>query len=181
MIKQLSNILLILLGATLFAAATGWASAYFYLAIKDKTEATADLLAKSSELSGKESHLVSLVLALKKDYANIEKLNGYVIKENEIVSFAKTLEDLGPQSGTAVKIEALDKGLTEKAVPYLNLRISAIGSFENVFRLMVLLENFPGKFEWRSTRLGRESLSDKQKGAPQWSLGVSFSALNFVR
>lgn len=173
---------MLLLIALVFALVSGGAYAFFFVAMKDKTDATAELLAKTEELSGKESRLTSAVTTLKNESANIDEISRYFIKESEIAVFAKKLEDLGPQSGTSLSIESLDPGLTEKSVPFLSLLIKATGEFSYIERLLLLLENFPGKFEWKTVRLTRDaSLQKVGSRAPEWRVEIFLTALNFAK
>lgn len=166
------------------------AYSFIFITMKNKTEATSELLSKTAELSGKETRMASAAAALKNESANIEKLSTYFIKESEIVSFAKKIEELGTQSGTDLSLEALDPGVTEKTIPFLDFRIRATGEFVNIQRLLVLLENFPGKFEWKTVRLVREASSGQVSGTgtsktvsqiPMWKLEVFLTARNFIK
>lgn len=180
----------ILLGTALaLMAVAGGAYAFFFVVMKGKTQATAELSAKLEELSGKQSRVASALAVLKNEAPQIEKLSAYFIRESEIVAFTKKIEALGPQSGTALTLESLEPGLTEKTVPYLNFRIKATGNFAAVIRLLTLLENFPGKFEWKTVRLVRADTSGQQVSAtttrgintPEWSVEVFLTALNFIK
>lgn len=184
---------LVLLGiAVTFALAVSGAYAFIFFSIKNKTVGTILLSEKIDELSGKEARITASVSLLKRESENIQKLSEYFFNESEIVDFAKKVERLGPQSGTIITIDALEQGFTEKTVPYLNLRIRASGSFQNAMRLLVLLENFPGKLEWKTVRLFREAEATDQSQssgkviktastAPNWRVEASLNALNFVK
>lgn len=176
--------------ALLFTLVAGGAYAFLFVAMKNKTQATAELSAKIGEISGKESRVASAMSTLKDEAPNIEKLSTYFIKESEIVAFTKKIEELGPQSGTELSIVSLEPGLTEKTVPFLSLRIKATGEFADVARLLVLLENFPGKFEWKTVRLvlGESAPTPETATpakvaplAPQWMVEVFLTAMNFTK
>ncbi len=181
----------ILLGAALFfTVVAGSAYAFFFVAMKGKTQANAELSSKIGDISGKESRVASALATLKSETPNIEKLSAYFIKENEIVSFTKKIEALGPQSGTTLTIVSLDPGVTEKTVPFLSFRIKATGEFAAVMRLLVLLENFPGKFEWKTVRLVRGDFTPAHEAvpptkvavrSPEWMVEVFLTALNFTK
>lgn len=180
---------LILLGAGVaLTLAAGGSYTFLFFDMKDKTEATSVSSEKIAELSGKESRLASSVSVLRRENANIENVSAYFFNESDIVTFTKKIEALGPQSGTTITIESLDKGVTEKTVPFLNFRIKATGKFADVIRLLVLLENFPGKFDWKTVRLVRDTdtastASSTQKNTvkdPVWSVDAFLVALNFV-
>lgn len=188
--KSFNKTIILLLVAIVFALASGGAYTFFFIVTKNKTEATAELLSKTAEISGKEARMASAIATLKSESVNINKLSSYFIKESEIVAFAKNLEDLGRQSGTTLTIESLDPGLTEKTIPFLSFRIKATGEFADILRLLVLLENFPGKFEWKTVRLAHDISSNQQIGttakkvgpiAPLWGVEVFLTARNFIK
>ncbi|MDO8604262.1 MAG: hypothetical protein Q7K40_02580 [bacterium] len=183
---------LTLLGiATIFTLASGGLYAFLFYIMKDKTEATLVVSERLDDLSGKESRVVSSISTLRQESENIEKLSNYFFKENEVVAFTKKIEALGPQSGTVLTIESLEQGYTEKKAPFLNFRIRATGSFADVGRLLVLIENFPGKIEWKNVRITRDSVPANQDlvdgkvvapvvTTPEWRMEAFLVALNFI-
>lgn len=184
---------LILLGtAIVFALAGIGAYAFLFFAIKNKTEAASVISEKIDELSGRESRIASSVLVLRKEDANIKKITEYFFKENEVVAFTKKIEALGPQSGTKLTLQSLEQGYTEKTVPFLNFRIVANGKFADIQRLLILIENFPGKFEWKTVRLTLDSSQATEASVdgrtpvkvvasvPQWRVDAFLIARNFA-
>lgn len=167
-----------ILGITL-AITLGVAGAYYYLfsIIKDKTAATSILTEKINELSGRESRIASSVSTLRAQADNIDKLSTYFFNINDIVTFTKQIENLGEQSGTKLTISSLEQGTSDKSNPLVNFRIQAEGKFVNIERLLILLENFPGKFQWKSINLRQ---SGGTGATSVWSVDISLTALNFV-
>lgn len=190
--KANKKILTLLGTAIAFALAGGGAYTFLFLAIKNKTEAASVVSEKIDELSGRESRIASSVSILRKEDANIKKITEYFFKENEVVVFIKKIEALGPQSGTKLTLHSFDQGYTEKTVPFLNFRIIATGEFADIQRLLVLIENFPGMFEWKTVRLSLDSpqVAETQvdgkmpvkivAGTPQWRVDVFLIARNFA-
>lgn len=173
--------------AIVCAIGAGGIYAFFYTSMKNKTEATVGLSAQLNELSGQQARYLAAASALSDEKHNIEKLSAYFIRENDVVSFAKKIETLGPRSGTVVSIEALDPGVIS-GTSFLAFKISAEGKFENLEKLLVLLQNFPGKFEWKTVRLLKIAVatSDTVNGttkviAAKWKLEASLTALNFIK
>lgn len=178
--------------ATLLTLSAGGLYSFLFYVMKDKTEATLAISEKIDELSGKESRVVASVSTLRRENANIEKISEYFFKENEVVAFTKKIEALGPQSNTIVTIESLEQGYTDKKIPFLNFRIRSSGSFSDVARLLVLIENFPGKLEWKTVRISRDSVpttqmsGDSKETKPQvvtvplWRMEAFLVALNFI-
>lgn len=188
--KSLNKTVALLLTAIIFTLVAGGAYAFLFIVMKNKTKATAELLEKTEVLSGKESRMMSAITTLKNESANIEKLSSHFIKGGEIGEFAEKLEDLGRQSGTTLTLESIDPGVTEKTVEFLSFRIKATGKFADIQRLLVLLENFPGKLEWKTVRLVRDISSSQQVAtttkkivsqSPIWNVEVFLTAHNFIR
>ena len=185
---------LALLGTAITFALVGAGSyTFLFFATKSKTEATSLISEKIEELSGRESRIASSVSVLRKEDANIKKITEYFFKENEVVAFTKKIESLGSQSGTKLTIESLEQGYTEKTVPFLNFRIVATGKFSDIQRLLILIENFPGKFEWKTVRITRDSSTATEEPTvggktpakvalkdPQWRADAFLVALNFT-
>lgn len=184
---------LTLLGTSIvFALVGGGSYAFLFFAIKNKTEAASIISEKIEELSGRESRIASSVSVLRKEDANINKISEYFFKENEVVAFTKKIEALGAQSGTKLTLQSLEQGYTEKTVPFLNFRIVATGKFADIQRLLILIENFPGKFEWKTVRLTLDSSQYTEASVdgktpvkvgasvPQWRVDAFLIARNFA-
>lgn len=149
--KQKTLMLLGVALASVLVSALGYWGLFF--AIKNKTVATTPLLEKIDELSGREARIAVSTNVLRAQSKNIEKLSAYFFKESEVVEFTKKVEMLGPESGAIVSLESLEGGVTEKTVPYLNFRLTATGEFKSIYRLLLLLESFPGKIELKNVRV----------------------------
>lgn len=185
--NKTTTLLLVSLIATLVS---GGIYSFFFILTKNKTQETAEILEKTESLSGKNTQIASIIASLKNERENIDKLSSYFIKENEIALFIKKIENLGPQSGAEVILESLEPGVTEKSVPFLSFRIKANGKFEDIERLLILLENMPLKLEWKTARLTRGTISSpvmtgvSKKGPTEivtWNLEVFLSVRNFIR
>lgn len=187
--NKITILFVVALAVTLLA---GGVYVAMFFSMKDKTAATAETLRSIEDLSGKNLNLASSIAILKSQSANIDKLSSQFFNESEVVAFTDKIDALGAQSGTVVTIESLDPAVTGKSVPYLNLRLSATGKFEDILRLFALLENFPGNFEWKTVHLVRTDspLSGDQKGStttkanlvsPTWNAEIFLSVLNFVK
>lgn len=178
----------ILLGVAIGCAlAAGGLYSYFFIAMKSKTDESINLSTRLNAFSGEQLHYASTASALQNQSADVAKISSYFIKESEIVTFAKKIELLGKDAGVALSIVSLDPVIAQGADPALSFKLTADGKFENVERLLVLLQNFPGKFVWKTVRLSREGgiPVDTGKGragtsAASWRVEVSLEALNFV-
>lgn len=175
--------------AAVSAIVAGGVYMFFFFSMKNKTEAAINLSAQSSQFSGERARRVRVASSLQASKDDVGKLSSYFIKESEIVAFTKRIEALGTQAGVALSIQSLEPGLLSGDMPFLNFRIVATGKFQDIQRLLVFLQNFPGKFEWRNLRLVREGDAQPETGkptqkvvpVPQWNVEASLVALNFVK
>ena len=175
----------------LFAVMVGGLYASFFVVMKDKNRSIAEFLSRSEELIGRESRLRFAKSTLKIEQSNVDRLSSYLIRESEVVSFAKKIEALGAESGTALSLDLLESGVIEGGYPLLNFRVKAKGGFKEVMKLTSLLENYPIKFEWRSVHLVRDDSEmalpavqnpkTSVRVSPQWIITISLLASNFLR
>lgn len=188
MIKSLNKTTILLgiaIAGTLVATAV---YIFFFLSMKSKTQAATEISAQLDELSGKQQRYTTAASSLQSESSRIEKLSSFFIKESDIVRFTKKIEALGPKAGVALSLESLDPGMTEAGVSFLNFRIIAQGRFENTEKLLLLLQNFPGKFEWKTVNLARDNrgssevgTSTPKTGTQKWRAEVSLVAYNFIK
>ncbi|MCK9345154.1 MAG: hypothetical protein M0P64_03490 [Candidatus Pacebacteria bacterium] len=172
--KQKTLILLGIASVFMLGSIGGYAALFF--AIKDKTIATTPLVEKIDELSNREARITASIATLRAENEKVEKLFAYFFKENDIVTFAKKIELLGIESGAEVTLDGLEQAIVNKTTPTLSFRISALGGFDNIQRLMLLLENFPGKLEWKSASVTRSN----QTLPAEWRFDASLTMRNFL-
>ncbi|MFA5997620.1 MAG: hypothetical protein WC791_04010 [Candidatus Paceibacterota bacterium] len=163
--------------AIVFTLVTTGLYTALYVAIKNKTAATTPLLEKVDELAGRESRITASLATLRKQSENIDKISAVFFHENEIIDFTKKIEALGDQSGTKLTLESLEQGVTGTGGPSLSFRIQATGKFADIERLLIILENFPGKLDWRTVSLNH---SGDTAGESLWSMSLSLKALNMI-
>ncbi len=189
--KHFSKTAVLFVTALLITAAAIGVYVPFFIAMKNKTQETANLLVKNEELSGKEARITASMAMLKEESVNTDKLLTYYIKGSEIVSFTKRIEALGPISGTTLSIEALEPSVAEDNTPRLNVRLKATGGFKNIMHLLTILENFPAKFEWKTVHTSFVGITTEEtnlqgikrvtSSTSQWNLSISLVVLNFIQ
>lgn len=191
--KSLTNTAVLFMVALLLTAVVTGAYAYFFIKMKDRAELTINLNTKVNDLEEKEKRIASSIITMRNESASIKKLSAYYIKESEVVLFTKKIEALGKEAGVKLSIESLESGVGEKGATTLNFRLKAKGDFQDVVKLVALLENFPAKFDWKSVRMVRvESVAEEfdqkdeiknqsQAPKPVWSADISLVALNFIK
>lgn len=153
---------------------------FFFITMKEKNAHALDAVTRANTLEGKERNISQNEVMLKRYEGEIEKLNSFIIKESGAIAFAQQLEDLGKSADVNLTLESLEPLAPTKDTIALGFRIKASGSFENLTRLLGMIENFPTKLELSSVMLfrGDETMKD---GARMWSIAISGSVLSYSK
>lgn len=89
-----------------------------------------------------------------------EEISGGFVSENELIDFIEDLEGAGGNVGTEVKVEsATFSGDKEASVP--SFRLQASGSFDSLFKLMLVLENLPYEIDFEDLSFTKSSADGK--------------------
>lgn len=128
---------------------------YFYLfgVVKDKNQrfSVASIEIETEELRNEEmSSLRNIVRSTQDERVSLDT---HFIDSNKIVHLLDMIEGLGESSGTELEIVSVDlisNIVNEKtnSRDVLRLAIRADGTFVNVFKLLLLLENTPLEFDF---------------------------------
>jgi hypothetical protein len=151
--------------------------AFFFTGMNKRAAKASEVALEASSLESKRGGFSQNVNLLKKNSADIEKINTSFIKESEVVLFTKQIESLGDEAGVNLVLESLDPRAGQGNTRVLGFRVKATGSFDNVMKLLKFFENYPAKFEFNGIRMFR---SDESTTNPTWVMEVSIAALNFI-
>lgn len=174
---------IVLIAVLLVAVLSGALYAFFYYAVEKRVESAREIFARAEELESEQNKQARLSSLLRSYASDIEMIEGRFVKEGNIASFTKQLEDLGAQAGVVFSLESLEPGVGSKKEPVLAMRLKATGDFAKVFHFAEIIEGFPAtELELSSLRLVRASeMAGAKIVLPQWELSVSATILNFVK
>ncbi|MDE2030739.1 MAG: hypothetical protein KGI58_00545 [Patescibacteria group bacterium] len=113
-------------------------------------------------------------------------INNYFVDLTKIDSFVNYLEGLGSKSGAVVKVDSFETSDKEKNV--LSVRLSSKGSFEDIIRTILLLENSPYNIHITNISLGEEQIpqdtntntktnNKSSVNKTQWQNTISFTVI----
>ena len=153
---------------------------FFFVTMREKNAHALDAVTRANALEGKEQNISQNGVMLKTHAADINKLNSLTIKESGAIGFAQQLENLGKVSNTNLSLESLEPISPTKDTQALAFRIKASGTFENLTRLLGLVENFPTKSELLSVALFRGDEVSKD-GVRTWTLTISGNVLSYSK
>jgi hypothetical protein len=160
------------------------ALAFFFKIIQNKNEHTSKVLTTLQQKINKKAKDSDLTKKISATEETRAKIDSYFVDSTQIDSFIGYLESLGTDAGTEVKVEGFDNPQATTGVLYV--RLSASGTFTNVMRTILLLENSPYQIHITKTYLNRQGLAtvtdakgvSKATGVPNWRADISFSVLS---
>ena len=159
---------------------------FFYKVIENKNKHTEAVTNTLHEKTAAKANSV----ALEEESKNVEgihkTINSYFLDPAKIDTFVNYLEGLGTNAGAEVKVENFDTSSKKNLI----VRITTKGTFSNVMRVLLLVENAPYKTHIISTTFNRSNIeapavvaTDKATSTPitptksseQWAGNITFS------
>ncbi len=109
------------------------------------------------------------------------KLNNFFVggSRDDILDFIKLIERIGVLSNTDVTKNILNNELESELVWNLNTRITASGTWDEVYTFLILLENIPYKLEINQASFKRLGDIRNDSSESMWSGGFSINVLQF--
>lgn len=116
-----------------------------------------------------------------------ERIDAHVLKDDDVVVFIETIENLGPQSGVAVITSSVNvddsSGNASTTTGYLKLKLNAQGTWENILHFVSLIENLPNKIsvERFSSSISSVNAEVKTKGPQTWQSAIELKVLKLKK
>ncbi|PIR69051.1 hypothetical protein COX93_00830 [Candidatus Nomurabacteria bacterium CG_4_10_14_0_2_um_filter_30_12] len=122
--------------------------------------------------------LVSLVKSVESERSLLET---HFVKSSDIVPFLDTIEKLAKNVGVNAEIVSVD---IPKDNSSLVVETKVSGSFETIYKLILLLENSPYELQFVSVNIkGSDTqyiIIDKNNKVPEWTAIFKIKLLSFV-
>ncbi len=156
-------------------------SLFLYRAIHNNNE---KLIVKESEWNI-ESSKRNEIKVLNNSVATIEeerkKLETHFAQSSDIVPFLDAIEELAHQAGVKGEVTSVDL-LKDHAG--LGIGLKVLGTFNNLYRLLTLLENSPYELEVKDMDMHRDTTTSgagsKNISAPNWGATFTIKLLSFT-
>lgn len=123
----------------------------------------------------------SLVSSINAVESEKNLLEGHFVKSSDVVPFLDTIEKMANDTG--IKSEVVSIGVAPDKVSFL-VEMNASGSFENIYKLVMLLENSQYDLEFimaniRSSNIQNTTASNDTK-VKEWTASFQIRLLSFI-
>lgn len=165
---------------------------YFHSVIKDTIQSTADAMTEISNEQLSQSNIFALKKTIKETEADRDTLQSYFVKEDEVVKFIESIEDLGKKTNTIVQITQAQASQDPKKASTLFISLSSSGTFVDVTHFLVLLENLPHDMSVNKVLLSVETTPEQtvvdpktgkivssKPGTKSWAADVDINLLSY--
>ncbi len=181
MLKNRTNLILIL--SIILTLASVGTLIFIFKIIENKNQHTSKVIITLAEKIEKKENIDTLQKKIREIDGTKQLIDSYFVDPSKIDSFIDYLEKIGAGVGTDVKVEGFDA--TSQAKNILSVRLSIKGSFNNVIRTIMLLENAPYQITITKTNLNIENKTvtvddqgnTKEISGTRWKANISFSVL----
>ena len=151
---------LILVLSLIVSGAFGFA--WIQRTISKKAKELSELNLKLAILESEQKSISGLKKFLEEKKTDKDKLDKVFLSDEKIVEFIEELEKLSGAENVEIKIQSALVSEKQKENPVFNFELR--GNFENIFRVMALMENLPYQLEIDEAGLTKEGKDKKWKG-----------------
>lgn len=159
----------------------------FYL-IKQKSDETSVLYQDIQGQQANQEQLTTLRHELNDTEAERAMLASYSVKSSDLNAFIKSLESLGEESGTDMRLNAF----IETNANSLLVDLSATGTYDDMYYLVKLIEHLPYHIEFRKAyfnSLGmttvsspdKKSTGQKEKTRSTWDANINIELFGYSK
>lgn len=152
-------------------------------AINNKVKISEQVLGEWQKEASRREEIRSLYRSIKTIEKQKSLIETHFAQGSNIVPFLDTIENLASKTEAKAEITSVD---IAKDNAGLMVGIKASGSFEAVYRFLLLLENSPYELEFISMDMQKtvtQNVSDKNKKSkiPPWNAVFKIKLLSFIQ
>ncbi len=142
-----------------------------YTSSTESQQQSADEIAKSADL-------VSLEKLVFDTSDSRQYVSSLFVDKEKVIDFLGFLESLGELSGAKVKIISVDAENKDKPVNYTAIRFEAMGTWEQVFDTVSLVDHLPEAFSVSDLQISNNYIPDSGKSSVLlWSATINIKVL----
>jgi Tfp pilus assembly protein PilO len=137
-----------LIATTIILAIAAGGYLFLFINIKNSNEKSSQLLVETQTESIREAKLKALKRSVSQTSGTREKLEQYILSEDDSVVLIERIEELGSGVNSQVSIQSVRlEPYQDEAFEWVVFSLSAYGSWDSVMRFVSLLENLPYRTE----------------------------------
>jgi hypothetical protein len=155
----------------LFFCAT---SVFLYQKTKDYNKEALSLQEEWQTENVRRENVKYLSSSVKTIQSEIASLESHFVKSSDVVPFLDTIEKLANDMSLKSEISSVD---VNKVNPVLMVEMRVQGSFENIYKLIRLLENSQYELEFVSVNI--QEMENSTAKIPQWNAALMIKLLSF--
>lgn len=140
---------------------------YFVYDLVQKAREVSDLYAENSRESSEQIKLRTLEKMTQASAQDSAIIDSYFVRLKDVVPFMEKLEEMGKSVNVSVDVTSIKNTSLS-----LNLAFSATGSFNDIYRLIALLESAPYKIVVKNVNM--------QSVENSWSATMEISLLSYI-
>lgn len=149
---------------------------YFIFQEVNKINSSAILAEKNFQQEKfKRKNLSLLVESIERTQIQRVNLEKHFVYSSDIVPFLNSIESLGPKLGMVIDVSFVDV-LKDNSGMVVNFKTK--GFFENVYKLLSLLENFKYELKVLGVSLTKEQLNEASVG--NWQAEFKLKVVSFI-
>jgi hypothetical protein len=152
-------ILLLIACVTTVVSVLGYIVLYRMVVSSAALAATA--AADEAIASQKNQYEKELTAIYSSSFNELSRIAGYVVSQEKIVEFIQSVESIETNSGAKVELSGIDSGnfapTEANPIGSLKAHMEIEGSWKNVMRAFVMLENIPYSISLNNIRLVKDS------------------------
>lgn len=186
--KKSNTNLILITSIILLVIITGF-SIYFLNAIRNKNRHISAVLITLKKKIDDKQNVITLQKKMNELLDTNTKIDSYIVDTSRIDLFVGYLESLGISNNVILSVKSVDVLKNEKNKIFLGLSIN--GTFTNIMRTIVLLENSPYNMTIVSSYVNKDIVvpvdasngTNKNSGAlpvaePSWQADITFNVLS---
>lgn len=148
---------------------------FLYKDINNKKEAIQTAQEKWQTEAIRRENIKFLIDSVKSIKIERTSLDTHFVQSSDVVPFLDTIEELAKNVGANAEVISVDVAKDNLS---LVVQMSTSGSFETIYKLILLLENSPYDLEF--ILIDIKNLNSSIKKIPQWTATLQIKLLSFL-
>lgn len=173
--------ILILIFSIIFFIISSFIFIFLYKEIEIKNNIGEQKIIEFKKEEQRRNEIKLLNSGIKAIENEVSLLNGYFTKSTEVVHFLDKIEALARDTKAETEVTSVTMASDFSS---LSVKMKATGSFEALYKFLLLLENSSYELEFNSVDISRPELIDADTGileSSEWSMTLEINLISFIK